>query len=83
MKFIVAIFLFCIMMLMTSCQTSSITVIDSETREPVADAMAFAYCHEYVGVLIATCNSNISLHSLFLTLIKRPQITRNPNPAQS
>ena len=49
MKFIVAIFLFCIMMLMTSCQTSSITVIDSETREPVADAMAFAYCHEYVA----------------------------------
>ncbi len=34
---------------LTACQTSSITVIDAETREPVADAMAFAYCHEYVA----------------------------------
>ena len=49
MKYIAAVFLFCIMMLVTSCQTSSITVIDAETREPVADAMVFAYRHEYVA----------------------------------
>ncbi|MBQ9336360.1 MAG: hypothetical protein IJS14_03565 [Lentisphaeria bacterium] len=34
---------------LTACQTSSITVIDAETREPVADAMVFAYCHDYVA----------------------------------
>ena len=49
MKYIAAVFLFCIMMLVTSCQTSSITVIDAETREPVADAMVFAYCHDFVA----------------------------------
>ena len=49
MKYIAAVFLFCIMMLVTSCQTSSITVIDAETREPVADAMVFAYRHEIVA----------------------------------
>ena len=49
MKYIAAVFLFCITMLVTSCQTSSITVIDAETRELVADAMVFAYRHEYVA----------------------------------
>ena len=34
---------------LTACQTSSITVIDAETREPVADAMVFAYRHDYVS----------------------------------
>ena len=34
---------------LTACQTSSIMVIDAETRKPVADAMVFAYCHDYVG----------------------------------
>ena len=34
---------------LTACQTSSITVIDAETREPVADAMVFAYCHDFVA----------------------------------
>ena len=36
-------------LLLTACQTSSITVIDAETHEPVADAMVFAYCHDYVA----------------------------------
>ncbi|MBO4649148.1 MAG: hypothetical protein J5806_13430 [Lentisphaeria bacterium] len=39
----------CVMIGLTGCQTSSITVIDAETRKPVADAMVFAYCHDYVG----------------------------------
>ena len=39
----------CLMTGLTACQTSSITVIDAETRKPVADAMVFAYCHDYVG----------------------------------
>ena len=34
---------------LTACQTSSIMVIDAETRKPVADAMVFAYCHDYVA----------------------------------
>ena len=34
---------------LTACQTSSITVIDAETREPVTDAMVFAYRHEIVA----------------------------------
>ena len=34
---------------LTACQTSSITVIDAETHEPVADAMVFAYCHDFVA----------------------------------
>ena len=46
MKFIVAIFLFCIMMLMTSCQTSKVYVFDAETGKPVEDALVFAYCRE-------------------------------------
>lgn len=40
----------CVMIGLTGCQTSSITVIDAETREPVADAMVFAYCHEFVAL---------------------------------
>ncbi len=39
----------CVMTGLTACQTSSITVIDAETRKPVADAMVFAYCHDYVA----------------------------------
>ena len=39
----------CLMTGLTACQTSSITVIDAETRKPVADAMVFAYCHDFVA----------------------------------
>lgn len=36
----------CIMMLTTSCQTSSVYIIDADTGEAICDALVFAYCRE-------------------------------------
>ena len=55
----ISLFLLCIMMMLASCRTSSVSVFDADTGHPIPDALVFAYCQEILTLgprqeLIAT-----------------------------